>query len=718
MRYYKRILFLYLSISVVFALLVEGVFLFSNISTQKKSYEDSLASVSRQFCENTDFYLATGIQCATLIKSSDSAARYLQKSGSVQYNRLLLFRYLQTVYGAAPGRLNAIAISTFEDDYVIRTDGTGYISNFLDRFNMTSSQLEKVLDSFQPGYISQTAFLTVTAPNGGKQYIMALSEPTIYSVSLYVFISYTEDQLFEQNLLGGGEGCALFYNDEIIAAVGDYTNDQFAAYDKGNAPRSLNVREIGSSSDGFRYLFVAKAPHLFTLSLWLIIGLGLVLLACLILIMVTLARRMYLPIRELLYLSGSEYESDEFAFLKQRMISLFENIDSMSHSLTQYDGLVENALYFDLLNGNMTEGKFSDALTRFLPGGEQGPFVVALLRYNQSSPSQPDFSQDMIYFLKQKVDLYLSPIMENRDFAKKVDLSFDTIALILSCADTAALAAEINEALLMAESEYKLDFTASIGTQETTLLNLPRSYREAQNGLETGQLADRKVITRGAPANLDAVYFPINTEQAILRALSRDKEDAWKSIIEDIVSTNETKRQITVSALATLFTVCLRRICDALQQNPETLFGDSLTRLASEVTFQDLKLTVFNLFGTFSEKIRQDDKKPNPSAVKKMLEFIEENYNRDISLSDLATHLGLSKNYVSTLFKTAVGSNFKDYLNNARFRKACQLFQENPGRKIKDVAEAVGCNKDILARLFIRYIGILPSDYQERLLKK
>jgi len=618
MRYYRRMLFFFLSISVVFALSVEGVFLFSNISTQRASYEESLVSTTRQFCENTDFSIATGIQCATVIKVSDAAARYLQKSGSIQYNRLLLFRYLQSVFGASPRRLNAMALSTFEDDYVMRTDGTGYTGTFLGRFNMTQADLDRILAGFHPGFISQKAFTTVTAPDGSMQYIMTLSEPTIYSTPLYIFVSYTEAQLFEQNLLEKGEGCALFYNDGLIAVVGDFTDDQFLAFDKGDAPSSLDIRRIDSTSDGFRYLFVAGPPQIYTLSFWMTVGLGLVLMACLILIAVTLVKRMYLPIRELLRLSGSEYESDEFAFLKQRMLTLYVDMDSMSHSLTQYDELVENALYSDLLNGNVPDGKFSDTVTRFLPGGEQGPFVAVLLRYNQASLSQPDLSQDMIYLLKQKIDLYLSPILENRAFARKVDLSFDTKALIVSCPDAATLAYEINEALLMAESEYKLDFTASIGPQVTRLTDLSRSYREARLNLETEHAAHRKVVTAD----------------------------------------------------------------------------------------------------TLSEKTEQDERRPNPSMTKKMLEFIDENYNRDISLSDLAVHLNLSKNYVSTLFKSAVGSNFKDYLNNARYGKACQLLQENPYRKIKDVAEQVGCSKDILARLFLRYSGALPSDYQQRLLKK
>jgi two-component system response regulator YesN len=94
-----------------------------------------------------------------------------------------------------------------------------------------------------------------------------------------------------------------------------------------------------------------------------------------------------------------------------------------------------------------------------------------------------------------------------------------------------------------------------------------------------------------------------------------------------------------------------------------------------------------------------------------MLSYIHEHYQEDISLFHLADYLNLSRNYVSTLFKNTVGRNFKDYLGEYRHQIACRIMQEQPHKKIKEVAEMVGCNTEILTRLFTRYSGMAPSDY-------
>ena len=108
----------------------------------------------------------------------------------------------------------------------------------------------------------------------------------------------------------------------------------------------------------------------------------------------------------------------------------------------------------------------------------------------------------------------------------------------------------------------------------------------------------------------------------------------------------------------------------------------------------------------------------NSSLRDKMLQFIDENSNKDISLLDLADYLNLSRNYVSTLFKDATGRNFKDFLNKHRFEMACGIIDENPMKKLKDVAAQVGCSTDVFIRIFMRYGGMRPHEYQTQAMNR
>ena len=93
------------------------------------------------------------------------------------------------------------------------------------------------------------------------------------------------------------------------------------------------------------------------------------------------------------------------------------------------------------------------------------------------------------------------------------------------------------------------------------------------------------------------------------------------------------------------------------------------------------------------------------NRIKEKIErFIEEKYQQDVSLSDLSRYLNLSETYVSKLFKTTMGKNFKEYVMYYKYRKAKEIMKENPTYKMKDVAKMVGCNTVLtLSRLLKKY---------------
>lgn len=98
----------------------------------------------------------------------------------------------------------------------------------------------------------------------------------------------------------------------------------------------------------------------------------------------------------------------------------------------------------------------------------------------------------------------------------------------------------------------------------------------------------------------------------------------------------------------------------------------------------------------------------------KMINYIHENYNKDISLDNISEHLNLSQGYVSTMFKYYTGENFKDYLNYYRVKKAKEIL-ENGNHKINEVADMVGCNHiNTFIRIFKKYEGISPSQYVQK----
>jgi len=96
------------------------------------------------------------------------------------------------------------------------------------------------------------------------------------------------------------------------------------------------------------------------------------------------------------------------------------------------------------------------------------------------------------------------------------------------------------------------------------------------------------------------------------------------------------------------------------------------------------------------------------------IDYLEHNYQKDISLEDTAGTIQISPFYLSKLFKKAVGENFIDYLTAVRIGKAKE-FLANPRYTIKDVCYQVGYkDPNYFARVFKKACGITPTQYQTR----
>lgn len=99
-------------------------------------------------------------------------------------------------------------------------------------------------------------------------------------------------------------------------------------------------------------------------------------------------------------------------------------------------------------------------------------------------------------------------------------------------------------------------------------------------------------------------------------------------------------------------------------------------------------------------------------TVTKACCYIAENCERDLSLDEVAAHVGISKFHFSRCFKEYAQTSFSDYLAMQRIQKAILLF-ENPEISIAEAAFQAGFGSIAsFNRSFKKYKGCTPSDYR------
>lgn len=130
-------------------------------------------------------------------------------------------------------------------------------------------------------------------------------------------------------------------------------------------------------------------------------------------------------------------------------------------------------------------------------------------------------------------------------------------------------------------------------------------------------------------------------------------------------------------------------------------------------TVNDLKNWFKNSFGQLIDVVGQVyDRDKN--VIYKALNYINENYNRDINLKAVSDYVHLSKNYFVNIFKKEVGESFVEYLTRIRVERA-KVLLKNPELRISEVGGMVGIeDQKYFSKVFKKITGMTPTQYKEQ----
>ena len=98
------------------------------------------------------------------------------------------------------------------------------------------------------------------------------------------------------------------------------------------------------------------------------------------------------------------------------------------------------------------------------------------------------------------------------------------------------------------------------------------------------------------------------------------------------------------------------------------------------------------------------------SSLHELIKWTQGNFNRKISLDDVAKKVGYSKCYFCNKFKAITGTTYLDYLNSVRLAHAHLLLHQNI--PISEVCYACGFeNTSYFIQLFKKIYGFTPKKY-------
>jgi len=130
-------------------------------------------------------------------------------------------------------------------------------------------------------------------------------------------------------------------------------------------------------------------------------------------------------------------------------------------------------------------------------------------------------------------------------------------------------------------------------------------------------------------------------------------------------------------------------------------------------TLVDMKRWFVEVYEELIRKVRSVYSS-DQAAIPKVIAYIDQNYDRELSLQVLSRHVHLSKNYLANLFKKETGEGVIDYITKVRLERAKALLR-GTDLKSGEICSKVGIpDSKYFSKLFKKMEGMTPSEYRER----
>lgn len=281
----------------------------------------------------------------------------------------------------------------------------------------------------------------------------------------------------------------------------------------------------------------------------------------------------------------------------------------------------------------------------------------------------------------------------------------------------------VPEALMAFLSAYEqLTITISCGIPADTAANLPYSLKTAYEVLNARILSgsQRTLLAREfLQANKQPDFILSQSELNTLRSNIELKDhDKTAEILNSIFRSAAKSCMPCPHKLLELYRDTVSHILSDLHQHKiiqEAVTGHYLKYCDHVEQYADLKklinFTVQFICGLLPMETSTEQQDNHILQIAKT--YMEENYNKNLKLEDVAEQVYLTPSYFGVLFKKEVGEPFSSYLTTLRIEKAKELLQDHK-YNIAQISYEVGYqDKRYFSKLFKEQVGVTPKEYRK-----
>jgi two-component system response regulator YesN len=431
--------------------------------------------------------------------------------------------------------------------------------------------------------------------------------------------------------------------------------------------------------------------------------------------------------------SRSKNESilNEYEYIRNTFNNLNDDVKSLKNNEYSYLLAKKEEFLSELLNGNVffndnTEDKISELGLKL----KTQNYLAIIFKFDSVSEFTKRYTINDIGIIKYAMTNIITEAFSEKYNIEAIPNGFDYISAIIgidefSNKDTEEITSIVNKIQADIERFLKFTVSSSMGNHVNSLLLISTSYKNALQYINYRLITgDNSLINYYDffKREISHVNYPYNIETDILNSLKKRQQPLIEDNLNkffDLLSTaafNEIQMYIAQLIMA----------IDKDLKSSNTLEFDESAFNFNEIyenskqlnSFKEIEIYISSKLIALTKDIVDSKQKKNQQIAEIVITYVSENYS-DINLSveAIADYIGLSPNYVRSIFKEITDKSLSTYINEFKINKAIELLKTTDFTA-KDISSMVGFNDNrYFYSVFKKFTGFTTEEYKKNLLK-
>lgn len=739
-RILRRTFYTFFSIILLYTLMIIiTVTLFNfNYFSQQNDYKNQ--NFLNSFSHTIDAKISNAFHYVSTISKQASIREYISNSNSsLLYFPTIYDDLVNSLYSTDNVDVN-VGITKVSDKYVVSQDGYFTLTDYFNHLGisedlMTSPQFIEqdknnnfyVIDDKYQQNVKNTTFISKNYNHQFDEY-------------LYIFISIPNEKLFPQEL-ENMEGS--FYLDKHVAGPTEgsptiagakesenfedltiyHTKDNKILY---SIPSSV-LKSMQYSYSVEETKFLQFEPDF--VSVLMLFGLCLFLLGGIILYFATI--KSYNPIQDILN-TLNEYFPISFKDNKGNKFSeldyIIGNIDNIQHKNKELEERINDSLsvlqaefFSSVLFGTINKEEISHKLMELNMEKFNGGGIIAIVSIESPDSEREDIPNTNLLVLRNKVITLINDV-NNELPSIQIAIDYKNICIIFPYKEADRVNDQLTEVTSYVDKKLSIKLTFSVSEPVESIYNFNMAFIEAM------ELTLKKYMYAANPLNLfssreplindDSYSYSLDDERFLMNAIIDNDLELARKLVQDILDEN-----LQCLYLSTINTIkfkyvllnTVKRLLNYYDRsiNEFSLQNKGLFDLLNSNDKDDIHFSFKEIFEVLFHNFIISFKEISDPTTLRILDFITDNFQQDLSLTDISIKFGLTEGYISRLLKKNANINFKKYLNNLKINEAKELLK-NGNHKVNEVSTLVGYkNVNTFIRIFKQQEGIPPGEFSK-----